>query len=609
MMGPVRRKVVQGVVLAAPVVAVVVGAWSRRWTSDDGFINFRIVDQVFAGHGPVYNAGERVEVGTSPLWLGVVVGLRAVLGWLTDQAWLAVMAGIGLTGAALALAERGARDLLRVGAPPTSGQDECGLAQLRPPRSGRGPFLVPAGVVIVAALSPFWDFATAGLELGLAFAWLAGCFAGLARRASISRGGRRRSRWPRWLDPLALLVGLGPLVRPDFALYTAGFAAALLWSGGREQTGKARALTVAQVVAAPVAFQAFRMGFFAAVVPNTALAKNAAGADWGQGLFYLGDYLHAYALAIPLVCLVPLWARAATATNQAGRRLLVCLLAATVTHVLYVVRLGGDFMHARFLLVPTLALCLPVAVVPMTRRAGDRPSSIGSARGRLAAVNVAAVTGVGVWALVAAMTLRPPAAARSGPHANSHFANHGVIDERHFWVRRAQRAHPVMLDDYRADFRWITGEQLRQARAAHRDLALELPGPPRPGVSVLWGNIGITGERAGTDVHIYDSYSLADPVGSRLTSTLGHEGRPGHSKAMPPAWAAARATLPSRLDDVDAQSARRALACGALRRLRDDVSAPLTPVRFLHNLWRALPDNGLEVNRNPTVAARQFCRE
>ena len=43
-----------------------------RWTSDDAFINFRIVENILNGDGPVYNQGIRVESGTSPLWLAVV---------------------------------------------------------------------------------------------------------------------------------------------------------------------------------------------------------------------------------------------------------------------------------------------------------------------------------------------------------------------------------------------------------------------------------------------------------------------------------------------------------------------------------------------------------
>ena len=54
------------VLWAVPIVVVVVMAAAKRWTFDDGFIYFRTVDQILAGNGPVFNAGERVESFTSP---------------------------------------------------------------------------------------------------------------------------------------------------------------------------------------------------------------------------------------------------------------------------------------------------------------------------------------------------------------------------------------------------------------------------------------------------------------------------------------------------------------------------------------------------------------
>jgi arabinofuranosyltransferase len=61
---------------------------------EDAFINFRVVDQVFAGHGPVFNAGQRVEAFTSPLWLAVLVAGRAVFGNFMRIQWVAFIAGL-----------------------------------------------------------------------------------------------------------------------------------------------------------------------------------------------------------------------------------------------------------------------------------------------------------------------------------------------------------------------------------------------------------------------------------------------------------------------------------------------------------------------------------
>src|SRR5215204_6026175 len=88
------------VVLALPVVVVVVGAWVHRWVNEDAFINFRVVDQVLAGHGPVFNDGERVEAFTSPIWLAVLLVSRLTLGLVVRMEWVAVAAGLAVTCAA-----------------------------------------------------------------------------------------------------------------------------------------------------------------------------------------------------------------------------------------------------------------------------------------------------------------------------------------------------------------------------------------------------------------------------------------------------------------------------------------------------------------------------
>src|SRR5262245_63186995 len=64
---------------AAPVAFLVVLGWTHRWVEEDAFLNFRVVDQIRAGHGPVFNIGQRVEVATSPLWLAMLTVARTVV--------------------------------------------------------------------------------------------------------------------------------------------------------------------------------------------------------------------------------------------------------------------------------------------------------------------------------------------------------------------------------------------------------------------------------------------------------------------------------------------------------------------------------------------------
>ena len=64
---PGTRRLVQLALLLAPVVFLVAIGFARRWVEEDAFLNFRIVDQIRAGHGPVFNVGERVARRGDPL--------------------------------------------------------------------------------------------------------------------------------------------------------------------------------------------------------------------------------------------------------------------------------------------------------------------------------------------------------------------------------------------------------------------------------------------------------------------------------------------------------------------------------------------------------------
>ena len=145
--GAVTR-VARAGLLALPVVILAVGAWHSRWMSDDGFINLRVVSQIQAGHGPVFNAGERVEATTSPLWV-LLLTVGDIVTPLRLE-WIAVLAGIGLTLAGLALAIWGAVMLQR-GETPNA-------------------IWIPAGALVLAVFAPMWRFSSSGLESGLTFA-------------------------------------------------------------------------------------------------------------------------------------------------------------------------------------------------------------------------------------------------------------------------------------------------------------------------------------------------------------------------------------------------------------------------------------------------------
>ena len=142
------------VLLSLPVLYLADRAWDRRWMSDDGFITLRVVKQLLHGNGPVFNVGERVEASTSALWTYVLAAADAVVPGRLE--WTAVVLGIVLTLAGVALATAGAVALLG--------------------DRGRGVLLVPAGAAVLAALTPVWTFSSSGLEGGLSSrGWAPAC--------------------------------------------------------------------------------------------------------------------------------------------------------------------------------------------------------------------------------------------------------------------------------------------------------------------------------------------------------------------------------------------------------------------------------------------------
>jgi arabinofuranosyltransferase len=531
--------------LAAPAALLAAAAWRRRWVTEDAFINFRVVAVTRRTRQPlVFNGGERVEAGTSPLWTAALLGMDVVAGRRVALEKLAVGAGLGLSVLGLSAATAACARLTRA----------RGSARPR-----------PAGALVLAVLPPVWDFATSGMETGLTFGWLGGCQWLLARRfaCALDRGPQPPLTASPWL-PVAL--GLGPLVRPDLTLFSAAFLAvelALRRPGIRDA-----ARTVGTALALPAAYQVFRMAYFASTVPNTALAKEANRSNWRRGLAYLDNHLSPYRLTTPAT-LVAVWAaKWLIEARPCGR--LVALIgapaAAALAHGAFIVRVGGDFMHARLLLPATFGLFMVVAALPVEP------------------VGVLLPVALAVWAVTCGLRRRLP---RHPP-----VRWRGIVDERAWWQRETGRRHPVTLADYGRVRSTRSGGRARRLAARGADVLVRIDGaeiPLAPGSGVVLESItiGMGATAAGPDVHVIDVLGLADAVGSRIAADP--HARTGHQKRLPPAWVLARvrladAALPDDVTAADLQAARRVLADPAVARLLSATRAPLTPRRALRNL-------------------------
>lgn len=589
------------------------GAWQRRWIADDGLIVLRTVRNLLAGNGPVFNAGERVEANTSTLWTYLITA-GAWVGGSVQLEYVALVFALVLsvTGVVLAM---------------------LGTARLYAPSlRGRRALLLPAGVLVYIALPPARDFATSGLENGLVIAYLGGLWWMLVcwsqRLRSPSGEGRDAVSRP-FAAALAFMAGLSVLVRPELALVGVGVLVMMLIAA---RTWRRRLLIVVAGGLLPVVYQIFRMGYYALIVPGTAVAKDASGAKWPQGFTYFANFTQPYLLWVPAVLLVltgvvllstrsrPWWIRHQPPRGygrlarlvQSPPAVVLFIVCSGLLQGVYWIRQGGDFMHGRVLLTPLFCLLLPVSVIPVVLPDGSRFT-------RETGYLLAGATSM-LWLAVAGWALWAANSPGMGSDA-TRVTDTGIVDERRFYAQATGHAHPLTAADY------LDYPRMRAVLVALQntpDGALLLPAgnydmwdvvpayPPPPDAgpgyigphTVFFTNLGMVGMNVGLDVRVVDQIGLANPLAAH-TGRL-EDGRIGHDKNLFPDWAVAEGPffkippyLPTYLDRDWVAQAGAALQCPETEAVLKSIRDPLTPRRFLSNVVHAYDYTKYRIDRVP----------
>jgi len=414
------------------------------------------------------------------------------------------------------------------------------------------------------------------------------------------------------------------MIRPELALYSVVFLAIAFLhacSLGGYRTIWAAGVTIFGAAAIPAAYQVFRMGYYAAVIPNTAIAKEAFSGHWAQGECYFNNFFRTYGLVFPLVALggvslQRLWSLANSREWLAFGTAFLLPFAA-VLHTLFIVAMGGDYMHGRMFIPALFAALLPVSIVPL-------PAHILHPRG-LAVLAAAAV--IAIWVPICASTLR----VRSENVCN-------IGDERGWYSRRSGVANPIVLSDFHdhpffgfakdakasvakacPDLPWggpgtsTGGCRALILRSEERDLVVRSPESvalapevdSRVAAVISAGAIGIEGYYLPATVEVADVFGLSEPFVARFE--LLKRGRPGHEKKLSSAWELARYAAPTREDDAGVSAARHALHCGELALLDKAVHEPLTLGRFLSNFSHSWALSRLRIPSDPFEAETRFC--
>jgi arabinofuranosyltransferase len=358
--------------LAGLALAIVVVR--QAWVCDDAFITLRSVKQFVHGNGLVWNAGERVQAFTHPLWLFVLTPFY----WVTREPFYTPIV-VSLITTCLAM-----------------------VLVARP--IAISPLSALAAFAVLLSSKAFVDYSTSGLENPLTHLLLAAFFAVYFRQ-----GASANSR----LSKLAWIAGLAALNRLDTLLI---FAPALIEAARTVPLRRALA-TIALGFTPMLAWECFSIVYYGAPFPNTAYAKLGADIERSelvrQGLAYFESTLDldpSTLIAIALGLVLALRRRA---------RGDVALCAGALLYLAYVVCIGGDFMSGRFLAAPLVCMAISIARQPL-------------APGAFSLAVPAAILFFGLSSPLAPLRID-----RSNPHRDQMIDLSGISDERAYYTENA----------------------------------------------------------------------------------------------------------------------------------------------------------------------------
>jgi len=429
------------------------------WLCDDAFITFRTVDNFIHGYGLTWNVGERVQAYTHPLWMLILSLFIA----LTQEFFYTTLLISIVTSVAVVWL--------------------FGYSQ-------RHSWLALCfGMTALILSKAFIEYSTSGLENPLThFLLLVFWLLYLQDERPVT---------PRMLALLCFAAGLGMLNRLDTALI---FALPLLDALWRAHGWKNWLLAVLAFLPL-LAWEVFSVIYYGFLVPNTAFAKLGldvtAGEQIQQGIFYFLSTINLDPLSWVVIAagLILPW----MVNNR--RQILVSL--GVLVYILYVGKIGGDFMSGRFLSVLVLGSVLLVAA-NLPRFA---PRSV--------YLVIAAVLALGIF--TPSSLLRSDAAYGVEKDWLATIDALQITDERQFYYRNLG----LLRSKRRAEW-YDCNQSLNNMRALNRDIP-------------VIGSVGITGFCAGPSVWIVDLLGLADPLLARLPPRYTPYWRPGHLQRVVPA--------------------------------------------------------------------------
>lgn len=305
-----------GALIVLALLMLAAHAWTLRdFLVDDAYISWRYSRNIADGLGPVFNAGERVEGYSNPLYTFL---LSLPARWAPGDDTLPLVGRmVGFLAALATLVT---------------------MARWRSSGHGAGPALA---LLLCATSTSLALWSVGGLETTLyGFLIVAALGATMARPEST--GGR--------VGTGLLLAGIA-LSRPEGIVPAGALYLARFLDPATRRQGRSHLLIGLAFLLPVAAYLIFRVSYFGDWLPNTWYAKKVGLAEaWRKGSWYLISFVHQNGGKW-------LYAAAPLALLDRDRRRLVrtasLVLAAYLPYVLYV---GGDWMDQHRFLAPVVPL-------------------------------------------------------------------------------------------------------------------------------------------------------------------------------------------------------------------------------------------------------------
>jgi arabinofuranosyltransferase len=435
----------------------------NAWVSEDAYIVFRSIEQLFAGNGPIWNPHERVQAFTSPFWFWLLSFARV---FSSDVYLNAITVSFVLWLVTIFLV----RKIL----------------------DGNGVLLL--AILLFSASTAFFDYTSSGLENILAYCVIAAYLLAYVRvfsASSIEIPLEDRVR-TRAIKSIFLLFGLTILVRHDLTLLLLPPTAYALVKNSKVFSRRGWVLILGFPLFPVIAWTLFSIIYYGFPFPNTAYAKLNTGINqidllW-QGLQYFLSSIEFDPITLLVIGLF-----VANTFALPTEPYLKYASYGIVLNLLYVLYVGGDFMQGRF-----FSYAYLVSVILLLKR-GLRPVKI-------------TPYAVGALAAYAVFFSHTPL---NSPLSHSYQKiEMGVADERGYYFAKTSLYKYIVRKDWSAvfpDHEWVQqGFELRST----------------PAMVDVKGNIGLAGYWAGLDKKIVDHFALSDPLLARLPTLsywrIGH---------------------------------------------------------------------------------------